>query len=56
MDENVQHDLALTCRHLAQQLSEDNTRLDTTSRRRKSKEKKSDLTSEQAVQIAEAFS
>ena len=43
MDENVQHDLALECRHLAQQLSEDDFRLDTTSRSRKSKEKQEAL-------------
>jgi hypothetical protein len=43
MDENVQHDLALECRHLAQQLSEDDEGLDTTSRSRKSKEKQEAL-------------
>jgi len=43
MDENVQHDLALECRHLAQHLSEEDEGLDTTSRSRKSKEKKEAL-------------
>src|SRR5438105_2673646 len=43
MDEKVQHDLALECRRLAQQLSEDDEGLDTTSRSRKSKEKKEAL-------------
>jgi hypothetical protein len=43
MDENVQQDLAPACRRLAQQLSEDDEGLDTTSRSRKSKEKKEAL-------------
>jgi hypothetical protein len=43
MDENVPHDLVLKCRRLAEQLSEDDEGLDTTSRRRKSKEKKEAL-------------
>ena len=43
MDENVQHDLAFACSRLAQQLSEDDEGLDTTSRSRKSKEKKEAL-------------
>ena|SRR5215469_6677001 len=42
MDENVAHDLVLACHHLAQQLSEDDLRLDTTSRR-KSKAKQEAL-------------
>jgi hypothetical protein len=43
MDENISHDLALACRRLAQQLSEDDEALDTTSHSRKSKEKKEAL-------------
>jgi len=43
MDENVPHDLALECCRLAQQLSEDDEGLDTTSRSRKSKKKKEAL-------------
>jgi hypothetical protein len=43
MDENVQHDLAVACRRLAQQLNEDDEGLDTTSRSRRSKEKKEAL-------------
>lgn len=39
MDENIQHALARECRHLAQELSEDDFQPDTTSRSRKSKEK-----------------
>jgi len=43
MDENLQHDLAFACRRLAQQLSEDDEGLDTSSRSRKSKEKQEAL-------------
>ena len=43
MDEHVQQDLALACRHLAHQLSEEDERLDTTSRSWKSKEKQEAL-------------
>ncbi len=43
MDENVQHDLALACRHLAQHVSEDDEGLDATSRSHKSKEKQEAL-------------
>jgi hypothetical protein len=43
MDEHVQHDLALACRQLARQLSEEDEGLDTTSRSRKSKEKQEAL-------------
>jgi len=42
-DENLPYDLALECRHLAQHLSEDDFRLDTPSRSRKSKEKQEAL-------------
>jgi len=43
MDENVAHDLALACRHLAQHLNEEDEGLDTTSRSRTSKEKQEAL-------------
>jgi len=43
MDENVAHDLALACRHLAQRLNEEDEGLDTSSRSRKSKEKREAL-------------
>jgi hypothetical protein len=43
MDEHVQQDLALACRHLAQHLSGEDEGLDTTSRSRKSKEKQEAL-------------
>ena len=43
MDEYIQQNLALACRHLAQQLSEEDEGLDTTSRSWKSKEKKEAL-------------
>jgi hypothetical protein len=43
MDEHIQHDLALSCRRLAQQLSEEDEGLDTTRRSRKSQEKQAAL-------------
>ncbi len=56
MDENVQHDLALACRHLAQQVSEDDEGLDATSRSRKSKEKQEALQALLSVEDQRHFS